>query len=98
MRRVLSKHTVALADEMGWAELANGDLLRAAESAGFEVMLTCDQSISYQQNMTGRRLALVVLSTNRWKILKLDLETIAHAISIAVPGSFQSVQIAAKPD
>ena len=62
--RHLAKHDIRTAEEMGWSRLVNGDLLRAAEDAGFAVMVTADQSLEYQQNLKGRKLALVVLSTN----------------------------------
>ncbi len=78
---------------MGWAELENGELLRTAEAEGFPLMVTCDQNISYQQNMEGRRLALVVLSTNNWNILKLNLEPVVRAVNAATAGSFQFVSV-----
>jgi hypothetical protein len=55
---------------MGWSELENGELLRAAEVAGFAVMVTGDKNLSSQQNLRGMALALVVLSTNNWNVLK----------------------------
>ena len=68
--RFLVEHEVTIAADLGWTTLENGDLLNAAESAGFDLLLTCDQNISYQQNLTGRRLALVVLTTNYWPRLR----------------------------
>lgn len=64
LRRYLTDHEVRTAAEQGWARLVNGDLLKAAEEHGFTVMVTADQSLEYQQNLSGRRLALIVLSTN----------------------------------
>ena len=49
---------------MGWHQIGNGELLTIAEAAGFEIVITADQNIRYQQNLSGRRLSLVVLSTN----------------------------------
>jgi hypothetical protein len=60
----LCGHDVTRADELGWQGLENGALLDAAEEAGFEVLLTCDQNVPYQQNFTGRKLSLLVLSSN----------------------------------
>jgi hypothetical protein len=57
----LRGHDITRADELGWQGLENGDLLDAAEQAGFDLLLTCDQNIRYQQNFTGRKLALLVL-------------------------------------
>jgi hypothetical protein len=82
---------------MGWAELENGELLTAAEAAGFSVFVTCDKNLSYQQNLTGRKLALVVLSTNNWNIVKQYPQQVVQAIETAKQGSFQFVALAARP-
>ncbi|HEY7338528.1 MAG TPA: hypothetical protein VH639_26815 [Bryobacteraceae bacterium] len=65
LRYWLLGHNVETAYERGWAELTNGELLRAAEDDGFDAMITADKRIRYQQNLAGRRLALVVLETKR---------------------------------
>ena len=70
-RRFLSQHEVLTFVEAGWPiQLENGDLLNEAEAAGFDVMVTSDQIISYQQNLKGRKLALVVLGSNIWPIVR----------------------------
>ncbi len=96
LRHLLPGHEIKTADEMSWAELDNG-LLLAAEDAGFDVMLTADNNLSYQQNLTGRKLALVVLSTNRWKLVRDAAPAIARAVGAANPGSFQRVVIQTHP-
>jgi hypothetical protein len=83
---------VVTASFMGWGDLTNGELLRTAEESGFEVLVTGDQSLLYEQNLTGRRLAIVALSTNNWPIVKNYVPLILAAIDDAVPGSFQSVE------
>ena len=88
MRIALSNHSVLTAKEMGWAELENGDLLSAAEGEGFELMVTCDQNLSYQQNLSKRRISLVVLNTNNWNVLQRNLRTVIEAVGAAKPGSF----------
>jgi predicted nuclease of predicted toxin-antitoxin system len=87
----LIEHDVVTAVEMGWASLENGELLRVAEEAGFAVMVTCDKNLSYQQNLSGRTLALVVLSTNNWNVLKLKSEPVVSAVHAATRGSIQRV-------
>jgi hypothetical protein len=62
-------HTVVTAWYHGWSGLKNGALLDAAEAAGFDLFITADQEMSYQQNLTGRKMALVVLSTNNWSFI-----------------------------
>lgn len=93
IRQVLSKDTVRTAREQGWDALLNGELIRAAEDAGFDVLLTTDTSIPYQQNLIAHRLAIVVLSWNRWKLIRLVLPKIASAVAAAKPGTFSIVEI-----
>ena len=85
LRALLSGHTVSTAYEMGWSELANGDLLAAAE-ADFDALITTDQNLRYQQNLTGRRLAILVLPTTSWlKIRSNEVQVIA-SIDALRPG------------
>jgi hypothetical protein len=90
--RALVGHTVTKAKDRGWDTFSNGDLLAAAEAAGFDVFVTADKNIRYQQNLAGRRIALVVLGTPQWPIVKLHLEKIAAAITAATPGSYTEVR------
>jgi hypothetical protein len=92
LRRHLIGHEVLTAVEMGWAELENGQLLAAAEANGFSVMVTADQNLSYQQNMTDRELALIVLSTNNWNIVRLSPERVVVSVDRAAIGSFEFVK------
>lgn len=78
IRRAFPEHTVRTAREQGWSTLLNGDLLRVAEEAGFEVLLTTDANLRYQQNMKGRRLAIVALSKNRWSIVRPMLDRLSQ--------------------
>ena len=93
LRQSLTRHEVQIADEMGWSALENGELLRVAESTGFAAFVTCDQNLVYQQNLKGRRLALVVLTTNNWNSLKKNIAPVIQAVDAAVPGSFRVVAI-----
>jgi hypothetical protein len=81
IRKSLSEHTVRTAAEQGWSTLLNGELLRAAETAGFDVLLTTDTSLRFQQNLEGSRLAVVILGRNRWKLVRRMLPEIAAAVS-----------------
>lgn len=71
---------------MRWTKLENGELLSAAEAAGFQVLITCDQNLSYQQNLIGRALALVVLSTNYWPTLRENTGRVIQAVNAAARG------------
>ena len=90
---VLSDHIVEEARSRGWDTLRNGELLDAAEAAGFDVLLTTDRNIRYQQNLTGRRIAIVVLSKGRWRMIRNRLPAIAAAVAAATPGSFAEVDV-----
>lgn len=72
---------------MGWAALSNSSLLAAAERTGFEMLITCDQNLTFQQNFAVRRLAIVVLMTNRWDDIRAQPQTVRRAVSSAVPGT-----------
>jgi hypothetical protein len=89
----LPGHTITKAKDRGWDTLSNGDLLAAAESARFDVLVTADKNMRYQQNLEGRRIALVVLSTPQWPVVKLHLEKIAAAVSAATAGSYIEVDL-----
>jgi len=77
----------------GWEELANGELIDAAEQAGFEVMVTTDKNIRYQQNLKARSIALVVLEHSQWPMVKLVAENIVAAVNAAEPGSYVVVEV-----
>ena len=89
----LTGHTVRTAKAEGWATFRNGDLLTAAEAAGFDVLVTTDKNIRYQQNLTGRTIAIVVLGTPRWPVLRLHVAHVVAAVQAAAPGSYTEVEI-----
>jgi hypothetical protein len=86
-------HVVVTAWFQGWSSLKNSALLDAAEEAGFDLFITADQELNYQQNLTGRKMALLVLSTNNWSIIKTHVGEIMAAIDAAAPGSYTEVEI-----
>lgn len=88
-----SRHVVVTTWFQGWSGLKNGALLAAAEQAGFDLFITADQEIGYQQNLTGRRIALLVLSTNNWSVVKEQVKLIAAAIEAATTGGYAFVDI-----
>ena len=91
LRRFLSEYDIKVAGEMGWSRTKNGLLLDAAEQAGFEVLLSGDQTIEYEQNMNGRKISLVSMSDNHWPIVRNYVPAIAEAISLAQAGEIRSV-------
>jgi hypothetical protein len=91
LRGNLGAHEIFTASYKGWDGLKNGNLIRVAEYDGFDVLLTGDQTLCYEQNLSGRRLAIIAMSSVEWRIVKDYLAQIITAIDNAVPGSFQSV-------
>ena len=94
LARFLRTHQVTRSAELGWNGLENGALLDAAEQAGFDLLLTCDQNVRYQQNFTGRRLAVMILSTNHWPTLQPLAFRIATALDFVQPGRVVRIDIA----
>lgn len=97
LARLLTGHDAVHASRMGWAELTNGELLTAAEADGFELMITADRNIRHQQNLTGRRIALLVLGTNRLDILFANVERIRSAIDRESVGGYLVVEFDRPP-
>lgn len=93
IRDSLSKHTVKTAREQGWSTLLNGELLREAEKAGFEVLLTTDKNLVYQQNLSGRKIAIVALGQPRWSLIQRVLDRISDAVDAAKPGSYTLIDV-----
>ncbi len=84
---------MSTAYELSWATLKNGELLATAESSGFEILVTTDTNLQYQQNLNQRKIAIVVLSTTSWPRIQKSIKEIVSAIDLATPNSYQSVAI-----
>jgi len=106
MKRVILDHCVprpfldlladciaSTAHEMGWSSLKNGELLNAAEAAGFEVLITADRGLRYQQNLAGRRIAIIELPTNRLRLVVAYAPQINSLSSMALPGSYLTLHL-----
>ena len=92
-RYLIGRHTVTEARARGWEEAENGDLLALAEGAGFEVLVTTDKNLAYQQNLSGRKIAIVVLGQGRWSLMRPHVAHIVAAVNAATPGSYAEVDI-----
>lgn len=98
VRHFLPKHEVLTFIQTGWpVQLENGELLKAAESEGFDVLVTSDQNIRYQQNLTGRNLALVVLGSNIWPIVRTHAAEIVAKVDAAGAGSYEFIEMPRPP-
>jgi hypothetical protein len=97
LRAVLPDHEVISAPKMGWGALENGELLAVAEANGFDVLITGDKNISYQQRLTGRRIAIIVLSTNHWPTVRAQQELVVDAVKAAFAGGYAEVALSPPP-
>lgn len=93
LRYALQGHQVDTAYERGWAEVTNGELLTAAEAAGFDLIITTDKGIRHQQNLAGRKLSLLVLSTNDWTRIRQFKTLVASAVTSIQAGAYVEVEI-----
>ena len=91
--RWLLGHTVVEAFVKGWDRLSNGELLKAAEESGFDVLLTTDKNIQYQQNLKGRRIAIVVLGNSQRPAVHRHMDRVVAAVTATTPGSYTEVEI-----
>lgn len=97
LRSILTTFEVQTVPDMGWAGISNGRLLDLAEKAGFEIMVTADTNIRAQQRLVGRKIALVVLTTNHWNTIKADPTPIVSACDGAGEGGYTIVNLARPP-
>ena len=89
----LRGHQVTLADQIGWESFADGRLLDVAERDGSELLLTCDQNFRYQQNFTGRSIAVLMLSTNHWPTIRKAAARVATAVDFVQPGTVTRFEV-----
>jgi hypothetical protein len=90
LRQALTGHIVSTAFEMGWSGMANGDLVNAAETA-FDVLITTDQNLPYQQNLSGRRLGILVLPTTSWPVIRTHVAEVVAALNELPAGAFREL-------
>lgn len=87
LRHELPGHTISTAYEEGWDRLENGALLQAAEAA-FDAFITTDQNLRHQQNLGGRRLAILVLPTTSWPKIQAHIGQVLAAVNALRPSDF----------
>ncbi len=93
LRSVIEKHAVSTAYERGWSTLKNGELLQAAENAGFEVLVTTDTNLKYQQNLAIRKISVVVLTSTSWPRIRAVSDKVIAAIEASSVGSYVEVVV-----
>jgi len=93
LRRSLTGHDVATAYELGWSTVTNGDLIRLAEQEGYELLITTDTNLRYQQNLNGRSIAILGITTTSWPRIRQVTERIVAAIAMINRGSYEELLI-----
>ena len=93
LRRYLTAHTVDTAYERGWSELSNGDLLTLAERENYELLITTDRNLRYQQNLAARQIAIVVLMSTSWPRITQQTERIRAIVDAVQTGDYQEIPI-----
>jgi hypothetical protein len=93
LRKHLSGHQVNTASELQWGKLTNGELLEQAEAAGFDILVTTDQNLQYQQNLSARRISIIVICTTSWLRIERHVGAATEALNRATPGSYEDVHV-----
>ena len=89
----IAGHDLLHAYNAGWGDLVNGDLVAAADAHRFDVLVTADQSLRYQQNLASRRIGLLVLSTNSWPVIRENIPSILAAIEQVGPIVYLEIEL-----
>jgi predicted nuclease of predicted toxin-antitoxin system len=93
LRRHLTGHVVDTVFERGWSNLENGELLDAAERDGYGLLITTDQNLKYQQNLSARQLAILVLLSTSWPRIQRRIDDIQAAVGGIGPGDYTEIPI-----
>jgi hypothetical protein len=91
LRQALTGHVVETAFDRGWSELQNGELLESAEAAGFEIFVTTDQRLRYQQDLSLRKIAILVLTTTSWPRIQPHAKSVVAAIEDLKSGGYREL-------
>jgi predicted nuclease of predicted toxin-antitoxin system len=93
LRRYLLNHVAETAYEKGWNDISNGELLRLAEAENFDALITTDQNLRYQQNLSSRKIAIVVLMTTNWPRIRKHVATVIQIIDELKPSNYVEIPI-----
>jgi len=93
LRRYLHPHLVDTSAERDWSTLQNGELLNQAEMGSYEVFITTDRNLKYQQNLTGRKVRILVLTTTSWPRISKKVREIREALESLGEGGYIEVDI-----
>ena len=93
LRKYLTEHSVTIAYEEGWSNLSNGDLLKSAEDKGYQIFVTTDRNLRYQQNLSDRQIAIVVLLSTSWPRIRTQTDKVCGVINEIKLGDYVEISI-----
>ena len=93
LRKYLTEHSVTTAYEEGWSNLSNGDLLKSAEGKGYQIFVTTDRNLRYQQNLSDRQIAIVVLLSTSWPKIRTQTNKVCDVINEIKLGDYAEISI-----
>jgi hypothetical protein len=93
LRQYLTEHVVTTAYEEGWSNLSNGDLLKSAEDKGYQILVTTDRNLRYQQNLRDRQIAIVVLLSTSWPKIRIQTDKVCGVINVIKLGDYVEISI-----
>jgi hypothetical protein len=93
LRQYLTEHSVTTAYEEGWSNLSNGDLLKSVEDKGYQIFVTTDRNLRYQQNLSDRQIAIVVLLSTSWPKIRTQTEKVCGVINAIGIGDYTEISI-----
>jgi glutamate racemase len=93
LRRSLTGHVIATAYELGWSTVTNGELIRLAEQEDYELLITTDTNLRYQQNLSGRSIAILVLTTTSWPRIRQVTGELQAAVAAIESGGYEELFI-----
>jgi hypothetical protein len=93
LRALLTRHSVTTVYELGWSQLQNGELLKLAETSGYEAFITTDQNLRYQQNLPERRMAIAILMATSWPRIERHAAHVVARIDGLQVGAFAEIAI-----
>jgi hypothetical protein len=93
LRKSLADHSVDTAFERGWSNFQNGELLEASEQDGYQLLISTDQNLKYQQNLSDRQLAIIVLLSTSWPRIQLKVDEIQAVVDAIASGDYMEIPI-----
>ncbi|MEK7486619.1 MAG: hypothetical protein AABZ60_20040 [Planctomycetota bacterium] len=89
----MTGHSIDITYEQGWSNLSNGDLIKTAKREGYQLLITTDQNLRYQQNLAERQLAIIVLLSTSWPRIRLRVKDVQATIDAITLGDYIEIPI-----